>query len=233
MFTSAAVRSLAESFGDQIAVAVIGAMATAAFAGLAVGLIIQHLQRRREFLTFKTSLTLDMMEVAYGFYTRLMEVARQQHYGQNGSTAKLPEQFEEFRIAARVVEAKLHAYFPDEEARYLWHGVIDMLSIRYYRLFHGADSQRTLDMMATHGKHPSDPEIPANARRLFLNHEQLQNDDTVMKRFEEMLNHSISLVLSGKLDTSPGGDAILQPGRGSRINPIASPDRDDPSPHGV
>ena len=185
---------MAESFGSQVAVTAIGALATAAFGGVAVGWI-----------------------VPYGFYTQLIEVVRQQHYGQQPTMAKLPGQFEQFRISARVVEAKLHAYFPDEEARYLWHGVVDMLSIRYYKLIHGEESPRTLDMMRTHGSHPTDPEIPGNARSLFLDHVELTDDNKVMKRFEEMLNHSISLVMSGQLDPSPGGDAILRPGRGSEL----------------
>lgn len=216
-------RSLADPFWKEAILAGIGPIVAAILGGLAVGLIVQYVQNRREFLTFSTALSLDMMQIAYGFYTRLIEVIRQEHYGQEVSSAELPARFEEFRIAARVVEAKLHAYFSDEEARYLWHGVVDMLSVRYYRLTYGADGQRTIDMIGTHGQHPDEAKIPARARVLFLRHDELQDDDKVMRRFEEMLNHAIHLVLNRRLDPSAGGDAILQPGRGSRLKPLPRP----------
>jgi hypothetical protein len=167
-------QSLADPFWKEAILAGIGPIVAAIFGGLAVGLIVQYVQNRREFLTFSTSLSLDMMQIAYGFYTRLIEVIRQKHYGQEVPSAELPARFEEFRIAARVVEAKLHAYFSDEEARYLWHGVVDMLSVRYYRLAYGADGQRTIDMIGTHSQHPDEAKIPARARVLLDHNRSMQ-----------------------------------------------------------
>lgn len=75
-------QSLASPFWEQAVVAAIGPIVAAILGGLVVGLIIQYAQNRREFLTFRTALSVNMMQVAYGFYTRLIEVIRQQHYGQ-------------------------------------------------------------------------------------------------------------------------------------------------------
>lgn len=214
---------LADSFGQQVGVAVIGALATAFLGGVAAGLIIQYAQNRREFVTVRTDLSLEMMRIAYGFYYPLIEVVRQRHYGQDVKDTELPKQFGDFRIAARVVEAKLHAYFNNQEARYMWHGVVDMLSLRYYRLVYGKDSPRTLGMIGTHGQHPTDLEIPQRVRLLFLNEEELHDDDLVMKRFETMLNGAIELVLNRKLDPSTGAGAILRPGRGSQLRSVVGP----------
>jgi hypothetical protein len=214
---------LADSFVQQLQIAIITPIVAALFGGVAVGLIVQYSQSRREFLTVRTALSVDMMEVAYSFYTRLIEVIRQDYYGQEVNGAKLPEQYENFRIAARVIEHKLHAYFSDGEARYMWHGVVDMLSVRYYRFTYGADSPRVIGMMDTHGQHPEEKErIPNCARELFPNRQELLNDAIVMDRFESMLNNAIYLVLHRKLDPSVRDDAILDPGRGSRLKPIAS-----------
>ena len=216
-----AVHARADSFWRAAALASVGPLVAAVVGGLAVGLIIQRVQSRREFVTLRTELSLDMMRTAYAFYTRLIEVIRQEHYGQHPARDELAGPYEDFRIAARVIEAKLHAYFSDEVARYLWHGVVYMLSVRYYRLIYGADGKRTLDMMAVHGQHPGDEGIPATARALFLTLPELRDDNTVMRRFEEMLNNAVYLVLRRRLDPSAGGDVILQPGRGSRILPPA------------
>ncbi len=217
------MKVLADSFGQQVSVAVIGAFVTALLGGVAAGLIIQYAQNRREFVTVRTQLSLEMMKIGYGFYYPLIEVIRQKHYGQEVEDTMLPKQFEEFRISARVVEAKLHAYFNNQEARYMWHGVVDALSLRYYRLVYGKDSPRTLGMIETHSKHPADSEIPSTARALFLSYEELQNDQRVMDTFEIMLDKAIELVLNRKLDPSTGAGAILRPGRGSRLGPMVSP----------
>jgi hypothetical protein len=219
------VMPLADSFTQQLQLAIITPIVAAVFGGVAVGLIIQYSQARREFLTVRTTLSVEMMEVAYSFYTRLIEVVRQEYYKQDVDKSKLPEQYESFRVAARVIEHKLHAYFSDGEARYMWHGVIDMLSLRYYRFTYGADSPRVIGMIDTHGQHPAEvTKIPARARRLFLNADQLQDDRLVMNRFEMMLNDAVYLVLHRRLDPSGGDDAVLQPGRGSQLKPIVNDD---------
>jgi hypothetical protein len=219
---------LADSFIQQLQLAIITPIVAALFGGVAVGLIVQYSQARREFLTVRTALSVDMMEVAYSFYTRLMEVIRQEYYGQEVNDAKLPEYYETFRIAARVIEHKLHAYFSDGEARYMWHGVVDMLSIRYYRFTYGAKSQRVIGMMDTHSQHQTENKIPPRARELFPDLQELQDDNIVMDKFEIMLNNAIYLVLHRKLDPSVSNDAILEPGRGSRLKPIADKSTEGP-----
>jgi hypothetical protein len=233
--SSAAIRSFADPFSQQLYIAIVTPIVAAVFGGLVVGLIVQQVQNRRELVTLRTNLSVEMTAVAYDFYTRLIEVVRQQHYGRYHGMRRLlhrntnltvrgnlAEHFERFRISARAIEARLHAYFSDDEARYLWHGVVDMLSVRYYRLTYGASSQRLIDMMKVHAQHPQDEDIPTRVRAVFLNYAELQDDDKVMRRFEEMLNNAIYLVLNRKLDPAASGDAILQPGRGSRLGSVTS-----------
>lgn len=224
---------LADSFGQQVGVAAIGAFITALLGGVAAGLIIQYAQNRREFVTVRTQLSLEMMRIGYSFYYPLIEVVRQKYYGQEVKGAELPKRFDEFRISARIVEAKLHAYFNNQEARYMWHGVVDALSLRYYGLMYGTDSPRTHGMMETHGKHSADVEIPPRARELFLSYEELSNDQRLMETFEVMLDKAIELVLNRKLDPSTGAGAILRPGRGSRLEPVrlrcSAPPHPEPS----
>ena len=94
-----------------------------------------RLQAERE---RRNQLSLDIMRIAFGFYARLIELTRVEEYeGEDQvNLDDLPKHYEEFRITARVLEEQLRVYFPNGEARWLWHGVIDMLSVRYYRLVH-------------------------------------------------------------------------------------------------
>jgi len=217
---------ISDSFTQQVQLAILTPVVAAIFGGVFVGLVIQHYQGRREFLTVRTNLSIDMMQDAYAFYTRLIEVVRQRHYGQDVRDASLSDQYIEFRIAARVIESKLHAYFPDEEARYLWHGVVDMLSMRYYRFAYGPNNPRVAGMLETHSQHPTDKDIPASVRQMFPSRDELEDDDLILGKYEQMLNHAIYLVLNRKLDTSANKDAILEPGRGPRLKPAVAEPKD-------
>ena len=132
----------------------------------------------------------------------------------------LPKHYEEFRITARVLEEQLRVYFPDGEARWLWHGVVDMLSVRYYRLVH--KGPRLDGMIETHSKHPTDEKIPENIRPFFLGSDDLQWGDCqrfhnkVMKRFEELLAMLINLVVHDDMNWH-GDPVVLEPGRGPRL----------------
>ena len=176
-----------------------------------------HAERER-----KNQLSLDVMRVAFGFYTRLIELTRVEAYeGQDQvDLGDLPKHYEDFRITARVLEEQLRVYFTDGEARWLWHGVVDMLSVRYYRLAH--TSQRLDDMIETHSKHPTDEEIPQGVRPLFLGPSDFRWDDRqrfhnrIMTRFEVLLTKLINLIVHDDMDWN-GDPVVLEPGRGSRL----------------
>lgn len=170
----------------------------------------------------RNQLSLDVMRIAFGFYTRLIELTRVEAYeGEDQvNLGDLSMHYENFRITARVLEEQLRVYFPDGEARWLWHGVVDMLSVRYYRLVH--TDQRLDDMIRTHSKHPTDGQIPQSVRPLFLGPDDFRWDDRqkfhnrIMERFEVLLTKLINLIVHDDMNWN-GDPVVLEPGRGSRL----------------
>ena len=235
-------RYVADSFWKQAALNAVSPIVAALLGGLVVSILVQQAQLRRERQQLRSTLSFEMMKTAYGFYFPLIELVRAQHYATSDSSVRrlrlvsrpahrivavdisdLPQRYEDFRIAARVIEERLRVSFPDAEVRWLWHGVVDMLSARYYRLVHMP--QRFNDMVRTHGQHPDDPEIPSNTRKLFMTLADYQDEKTVdaelLLRFESMLNEAIRVALRVKIDP-PSGAAILRPGRGSELSAAAT-----------
>lgn len=190
----------------------------------------QEEERSRAERERRNQLSLDIMRIAFGFYTRLIELTRVEDYEGEDQVnhGDLPKHYEEFRITARVLEEQLRVYFADGEARWLWHGVIDMLSVRYYRLVH--KGPRLDDMIGIHGKHPTDEEIPQSIRPLFLGPDGFEWADRrefhnrIMERYEVLLTKLINLVVHDDMNWS-GDPVVLAPGRGSRLR--APGDRGD------
>ncbi|MGC1283154.1 MAG: hypothetical protein WA895_09500 [Streptosporangiaceae bacterium] len=235
---------IADSFWRQAALNAISPVLAAVLGGLVVSLIIQRVQDRRATLKQqedlqrselrqqeelqraeteqRTQISLEMMRIAYSFYARLIELTRIEHHTGEIHLGDLPDHYQEFRIAARVLEERLRVYFPNGETRWLWHGAVDMLSVRYYRLAH--PGPRLDAMIGTHGSHAVDEEIPERVRELLLHHKNLKWDDriafhnTVMQKFEELLVKAINLVVYGQLDAPEADPVFLIPGRGSRLS---------------
>lgn len=224
----------AGSFMQQLTLDAVSPILAALLGGLAVTLICQRVQNHRaEFQRQeerkhaererRSQISLDIMRVAFSFYTRLIEVARVEQYEGEEKVVlgELPKHYEEFRIAARVLEEQLRVYTPGGEARWLWHGVVDMLSVRYYRLAHFGP--RLIGMIDTQGRHPGDEEIPENVRARLLGPEGLQWDNRVefhnrvMKKFEELLELVINVVVHYELNPPEVDPVFLSPGRGSRL----------------
>ena len=178
-----------------------------------------RLQSERE---RRNQLSLDIMRIAFGFYTRLIELTRVEEYeGEDQvNLGDLPTHYEEFRITARVLEEQLRVYFPDGEARWLWHGMVDMLNARYYRLAH--KGPRLDGMIETHSQHPADEKIPKSIRPFFLGPDDFRWDDRqrfhnkVMQRFEELLAMLVNLVVHEDMNWK-GDPVVLEPGRGPRL----------------
>lgn len=210
------IHPVAASFWRQVALNAVSPIVAALLGGLVVSLIIQYTQDRRAMLALRTSLSFEVMQVAYACYYRVEEAIRRERYGQEWDLEAIHQDYEDFRIAARVLEAKLHAYFKDGIARWLWHGVIDLLTVRYYTLVH--KGQRFEDLIARHGKHPRELEIPATARAFFLNTDELRNDEKVKRGFEIMLNETLKLILPRSFASSRGGPPILSAGIDPRLD---------------
>jgi hypothetical protein len=224
----------AASFWREAALNSVSPVLAAVLGGLAVSLIIERVQerrsrirreeeRRRTETERRTQLSLDIMKTAFTFYARLIEATRvEEHEGSNKIDYNLlRERYQEFRIAARVLEEQLRVYLPGGDARWLWHGAVDMLSLRYYRL---ANKGPRLDgMIKGHGQHRADREIPVTAREMFPESDQLklanrvQFHDLVMKKYEDMLTKLINIIVHGQPDWT--GDPVALPGRGSGLGP--------------
>jgi hypothetical protein len=191
-----------------------------------------------------------MMRIAYGFYRPLIEVIRRESYTalqrradrrlfvfrntarrQSIDFGDLAHQYEEFRTTARVIEEQLRVNFPEASARWLWHGVVDMLSARYYRV--ALIPERFNDMIKTHGEHSKDPEIPENVRQMFMTLDDYRDeravDEKLLLRFENLLNEAIRIVLKHRI-SPPSGAPFIRPGRGSLGSSQASSNfgRNDP-----
>ncbi len=239
-------RSVADSFRQQVALEIIGPVTAALLGGLLVTLISQRIQnrrvelreeeeRKRAELHRRGQLSLDIMRIAFSFYMRLIEATRvEQHVGEDAARIEeLRPHYEQFRIDARVLEKQLRVYIPGGEARWLWHGAVDMLSLRYYRLAH--KGSRLDAMIRTHAQHPNDRDIPPSIRPLFLSLEQLHSNDRVefhdkvMTKFEEMLKGVINLVMHRQLDPADIDPVVSSPGRGSRLGRPSS-DGESPVP---
>lgn len=208
------------AFWRQVTLNAVSPIVAAIFGGIAVGLLLRWAQRLRERRQLRDSLCCDMMQTAYGFYYPLIEQTRRKHYAalqggadqrfsifrgktrqmQSADLSDLAHKYEQFRIAARVIEEQLRFNFPDAHVRWLWHGVVDTLSARYYRLAH--IPQRFDDMTQKHSEHMDDSKIPEDTRKLFMSLVDYRDGKTVdqelLNRFEKFLNEATQQVLKLK-----------------------------------
>jgi hypothetical protein len=227
----------ATAAGEQLWPVVIGPLLTALFGGLAVNWVVQKAQDRRATRKLRDELSAEIMNVAYRFYFILIEVIRTEDYKASTSPqsvvgipppnpSDLASRYEEFRITARVLEEKLRVSFRTTDARWLWHGVVDALSSRYYRLVHVRE--RYEGMINTHGQHPTDNEIPLRVRLQLMTLSEYRDeesvDNAVLKKFEDLLNQVIDEIHEAKVrpprkSARARAAAVLQPGRGSYLPP--------------
>jgi hypothetical protein len=135
---------------------------------------------------------LDMWRIAYGFYTALEEEVRRSDNDQPHRPIDLAERYEDFRVSSRILEAQLESILKKDEARWLWHCVIDLLCVRYY-LFTQPEA-RVAGMINRHAKHPHEFWIPEAARAEFLDETELRDDEVVSDRFGRVLNKASQAV---------------------------------------
>jgi hypothetical protein len=222
-------------FWKQAALNSVGPIVAAVFGGAAVDLVVRLAQNRRELHRLRSSLSTDMMRTAYGFYRPMIEIIRTESYANHLAKAglyrfalhgksrqkymdmeDLTRRYEEFRIAARVIEEQLRVDLRSAKCRWLWHGVVDTLSARYYRLAH--IPERYNGLVNTHGQHSEEAEIPREVREFLMTPAQYKDlktvDDELLYRFERLLNEASDAVLRCRF-RKPGGVAFLRPGRGS------------------
>jgi hypothetical protein len=226
--------ALADTFWTEAALNAVSPVIAALLGGIVVGSLVRWAQGRRERQQLRSALSFDMMRTAYSFYQPLIEAIRREHYSGRETTdrhffslrgrarqqhradlGELAQQYQDFRIGARMVEEQLRVSFPTAHARWLWHGAVDMLSARYFHLAHAPE--RFNDMIKVHGEHTADPEIPEDTRKLFMTLADYRDEKAVdaelLRRYEIFLDKAIRVVLRHKIDP-PSGAAVLRPGRG-------------------
>jgi hypothetical protein len=176
--------------------------------------MLLSLRRDQEYRELRIALSLEMMKLAYTFYYRTEEVIRQKKYEEEIHDSDLAAQYDEFRIAARVVEESLRTRVSPADARWYWHGVIDLLTVRFYLLVH--PGQRLDDLKENIGKHhDEDDRIPTSVRRSFLNTEELKgychdvSQDVEDTRFASILSKAIEAVVPEAVDGSVPGIVAL------------------------
>ena len=93
----------------------------------------------------------------------------------------LEKQYRESRIAGEVIERRLDAYFSTDEPRLLWHGTMDLLTVRYFNL---------IDLM-------TDALLNDNAgeEHSGLTVEQLRNQKLLLTTYREKLVAATRAVL--------------------------------------
>jgi hypothetical protein len=155
-----------------------------------------------------------MMRVAYTFLFRLQEVERRRLYGRErrsriwpwvrSGPPTLDQDYQQFRIESRVIEADLHAHSSHSDtARWLWHGAVDSLTARYYELFQ--PRQRFIDLVTRHGVHKEDTEIPPEVRAKLLSAAEMMDSQTRADNLVDLLEDAFSEVIGRK-----SGPAVLR-----------------------
>jgi hypothetical protein len=130
-------------FWEELALNAVGPAVTALLGGLIVGVFASRItrmaQNRREDHQLRNDLIDQPTEAASTFYFALQLYAR----GAKASTETrqqkalreaLDDQYGKSRVQGAVLERRLAAYFVDAGPRGIWHGIIDVLTVRYFQL---------------------------------------------------------------------------------------------------
>jgi hypothetical protein len=186
-----AASPVAESFWRQALLNTVGPLVAFLFGGLVAGFVVR---RAQEAIRRQRNRDRSNNE---GLAKQYLEAIRKRCIRGPSDNEGLPKQCLEARIAGQVLEGKLEIYYPDGEARWLWHGVIDLLGVRYYQATGGGKPLD--DFIKRHAKHPTQQDIPSRVRELFLNGEELRKEELVNARFMDMLREAVRLVVQRKI----------------------------------
>ncbi len=138
-----------------------------------------------------------MFQVAYGFYTPVEDERNRIHYGTSKpGSEKLDSTFEQFRIAGRTIEARLRVPAQgseDNTSRWLWHCVLDLLTLLYFHQRFPA--LRTTELIAgqveEHALTNNREQVPEDLVQKYLRPDGLEEPDEVKRRFAQALEDLI------------------------------------------
>lgn len=191
--------SLTFSFPQQMVLNLVGPALTLVVGTVAVGGLVSWLQRRRETRVERHQLTVEMFQVAYGFYIPIEDARRRVHYGTPDPRLEVLESaYQEFRVAARTIEARLRVTDQGDEqvtSRWVWHCVLDLLTLLYFHQCY--PGQRTADVIAgqdkEHAVTNTRENVPEVLLQKYLRREGLDHADEVKRRFAQALDELIAL----------------------------------------
>lgn len=94
----------------------------------------------------KSELSVEMFRLSFGFYVLVEDAARARQYSEpEPPNAVLDDAFAVFKTDGRVIECRLRVAEEMAEIRWLWHAIMDLLSIRFFTVRHSA--QRIADLL--------------------------------------------------------------------------------------
>ncbi|GAA1993567.1 hypothetical protein GCM10009817_39840 [Terrabacter lapilli] len=191
--------SSAFSFSQQVLLNLVGPALTIVVGTVAVGGLVSWLQRRRESRLDRQNLTVEMFQIAYGFYIPVEDARRRVRYGTPEPASEvLDSAFQEFRVAGRTIEARLRVPEQGDEqvtSRWVWHCVLDLLTLLYFHQRY--PGQRTTDLIAgqvkEHAVTNTRENVPEVLIQKYLRPEGLDQADEVKRRFAQALDELIAL----------------------------------------
>lgn len=179
-------------FWEEFALSVAGPLLTALIATGLVGLwasrAAQRWQERREDAHLRESLIKETLEAAGAFYVALRHHDRLERMPSHSSvdiTASgnaLDEVYLRTRLAADAMEYRLRAWFVEEEAAQVWHSLIDLLTVPYFRQIGFANDRFLLES--------------AGPEHSTLTIEELQDDELIYSAYKRRARSLPGTILS-------------------------------------
>lgn len=177
----------------------VGPVVTVVLGGVLVGGVVSVLQRRHESREAFRDLTVDMFQIAYGFYVQLEDARRRRRYGEPESTgAELDAAFQDFVVAGRTTEARLRVAGTDDDTvrtRWSWHCVLDLLTVLFFQ--HRHTEQRVGDLIAAqqceHELTRARDSVSEPVLSRLLESTALVDADSVKRKFAQAMDELILL----------------------------------------
>jgi hypothetical protein len=211
MFPEVVMMSDPESFWHDLLLHSAGPALFSFIAALAALVIANRFQTQREANELRSQLIKEVTDAAATFYLQTQRFWRARTEADLDARKKQFEDwYQDFRAKGEVLEAFLGVVFFSQLPRCKWHGVIDLLTVRYFQLI-GLATDQLLRANATGAKKVTDP-TPDHSG---LTVDELRNPGQVLDAYRERLSEVISLVLALKLKPGARGGAT------ATIHPLA------------
>jgi hypothetical protein len=198
-------------FSERLTLAIVGPLVTVILGTLIIGGLIQlitnraqnrrakedqKLEQRRSDNALRHELLSDMTEAASALYLAAQRYSRakrdrsaQAQQELSDARKALYEQYHKSRTLGEILESRLSAYFEVSEPQETWHKVMDLLTVRYFRVIDRATPQiYEVNEKGFEGKEHSG-----------LTVDQLKVDKTILDSYRAALKQATEVVLTEPL----------------------------------